>query len=121
MLHKKLISILYCINDNAWPLVQTEQALYEIKVGGVKKAVREIDFSNYEIVCHSKTGLRIKQLWTDDQTVYMHLEDDSMISIGSLGIDSNGNTYTDILLSEDAALDFQEFEHDPDMKKITVG
>ncbi len=119
MIGQKIKSIYVSKISDAWTCIETDSAFYEIRVGGIRK-ISDVLIDNYELFESPKIGLLVIEVWTDGETIYIELEDDSYIALGFLTVDSEGVSHRSIYYINEGDLDDDEkdFEKDPLMRKI---
>lgn len=99
MVGEVLIEVLFPRNESNWPLIITSKGIYEMRTGGYKKI---LDFSNkdYAPIECEKHGLLVTRLWTDEESVFTQLEDNSFIITGFLDINYKGEMTHSVFIKE---------------------
>lgn len=79
---EKILTILIPKLEDDWVLVQTDQALYSLRLGGFKRVKPIESVDNYEIMPCPFKDRKIQNIYSDDEWVYYIVDGDGIIESG---------------------------------------
>lgn len=74
--------IYYPNNEADWILIRTDQGFYSMRLGGFRKETEFHSVANYEEDASPYRNSRVKEIYTDDEWVYLVLTDGNVIASG---------------------------------------
>ncbi|MFK7972693.1 MAG: hypothetical protein AB8F95_20145 [Bacteroidia bacterium] len=90
MIGETIVGVYDTDDTHDWFCIQTSQGMYELRLGGIKKAT---SCSLNQIESFDVKGLSVKTIWSDDFWVYVILSDDSVLIHGQGAINADGDIY----------------------------
>ena len=88
----EVIQDIYAANDNSeWTLVKTNRSLFSLRLGGFKKENNFVGLEGWTEVSFPYKNRKVEEIYTDEEWVYLLLEESGVIASGWTSIDLLGN------------------------------
>lgn len=107
-------------SSDDWYLIKTEKSIYSLRLGGIKRE-NEIDFFLYSELELPLLNKKIKNIYTDDFSLYFQTYEGDGLKHGQNSISSDGDLNFSITYLEENLMCelINEMEEDDDFKIIT--
>lgn len=107
-------------NDEDWVLIETTQNLFSLRLGGFKKETNISQLENYDNLPFPYKNKKIKEVYTDEEWLYLLLEGGGVIASGWTDSNFSGDMRLGIKFSDIKEYEVGFFESD-DMLKLKLG
>ena len=90
---EQIKTILVPEHKDNWHLIETEKAIYELRLGGYRPTTKTIEYKFYRNVSNIQADEKIAAVYTDDEWLYIKLSSGDFLVYGQGGIDSDGKLF----------------------------
>lgn len=90
MKNEILINVFTPLKDEDWVLLETNKAIYSLRLSGYRKESIKVDFLNYKELPFPFKDYLITDVLSDGHWMFILLENDGVISCGEIDISFGG-------------------------------
>lgn len=119
MIGEIIKTVLIPKNESDWVLIQTNNGFYSFRLGGFRFECQIDNVEKYKTLDCPYSNEPIKEVYTDDEWVYLLVGENGVIISGWINIDSDGEMNLGIKFSNRNEFEYDFFESE-DLYQLTL-